>query len=130
MFKVGDKVETKDFGVGEIIRLSNGANTVSSNDENVYHVKVKNAYVNVYEKNLEPYQSPHEKLTALGYKLVLKDTEDYDETLITYKKQRMTLEIDKNKKRYVLFDGSMYSAVYTDLELSRILTRYLEEIEE
>ena len=104
MYKRGDKVETLDYGTGEIIRV---------NDDGAYHIHVKNAYVNLFDKEIKPYKSAHDKLIELGYVKTHRDGYvKYD-----------------GEKIIIIYDDKTYSCVDTDLELSRILTQYLEELE-
>lgn len=126
-YEIRQKVETP-LGIGTIV----GSKPILY-ARDVYNVELKTKegdfYIWFTQGVLKPYRTAHEKLIEMDYELVLENEEDYDKTCMTYKKERETLVIDKYKDRYVLCQGKMYLAASISLELSRILTQYLEELE-
>lgn len=114
MYKIGDKVETP-YGVGVI--------TVIRND-GMFFVKIKNQLVHCVYDELTPYRTAHEKLIEMEWEeqeTTIKNNRRYD-------KGDNTIFIDIVKKTYEVYEG--YDPYQIDLKLSRILTQYLEEIEQ
>lgn len=123
-FKVGDKVVTP-IGVGIV-----DSEEKFDIDLDEWHIEVVIgerfgfSRVITFEVNdLKPYRTAHEKLIEMGYtheQLGEDLTDDY------YGKDAFDyIWFSRTEKNYTLGDH-----VYVDLELSRILTQYLEELEE
>lgn len=114
MLKIGDKVETP-IGVG-VVKVE------CEQDNYVVEIRDYTALFNV--SVLKPYTSAHDKLIALGYK--------HSNTShgIEYSKNKMQILIDVEEKTYKVYWLVDDYAYEIDLELSRILTQYLEEMEE
>lgn len=119
-FKAGDKVETP-FGVGIFYGYIDGG--FMSGSLRVDYEKVQTGAVYFWnEDDIKPYKTAHEKLIDLGYahKQLSEDlTDDY-----YYKGDFDYIWFSRTEKNYTLGDY-----VYVDIELSRILTQYLEELE-
>ena len=124
-YKIGDKVETP-FGVGIITHIDEFDNEIK---EDIYWVQIKKApeiYFN--EEHLQYYKTAHDKLLELGW-VQQKGTaehvkmyahEDYDTGLLC---------INKDIKQW-FYSLLTYTDFFVDLELSKILTQYLEELED
>ena len=113
MYKRGDKVETP-LGIGKLSIVASGV-----------MVNIKGHEVVFRMDEIEPYKSPHDKLLALGFTFLGKWTNggEYDD--YRYKIDNVWfLQIfhNINGLTYYTYDGR------SDLELSRILTQYLEEL--
>jgi hypothetical protein len=86
----------------------------------------------------DKYKSAHDKLIEMGYvKKVNKNTVDYiKETKDTYRRYGSRITIHLKEKLYsgVTFNDDLFNAQYHtsemafDLELSLILTQYLEDL--
>ena len=113
MYKIGDKVETpygigivKDFGVSG---FSFHWCKIAFSEYDV---------ISLNEDKVKPYRTAHEKLIEMGFVATL----ELDKYLI-YRMDGLELLFNIPAKTYV-YD------VDINLELSRILTQYLEELEE
>lgn len=121
-YEVGQKVETP-LGVGVV---------VGYNDTyDMYLVDLNDEFTNQQfkEYHLKPYKTPHEKLIELGWKHF-----DEDKMGVIYENESAYLNIYKTHKYYIFEtkESGKYieNKVEIDLELSRILTDYLEWLEE
>jgi len=116
-YEVGQKVETP-LGIGTIV----GSKPILY-ARDVYNVELKtkegNFYIWFTQDVLKPYKSPHERLLEMGFELVTANKLIY----ITYD-DLTHFVVDKERKELNFHIGTV------DLELSRILTQYLEEMEE
>ena len=65
--------------------------------------------------NLKPYRTAHEKLIEMGYEFIKGNN------CVFYRHDELP--------RVTIYSDNTYSCSDTNLELSRILTQYLEEIE-
>ena len=101
MYKIGDKVETPHF-TGIV--------------EKVYESGVKVNGKMFPLKDIKPYRTAHEKLIEMGYELTKRT--DY----VFYRHDDLP--------RVTIYSDKTYSCSDTNLALSRILTQYLEEMEE
>ncbi len=121
-FKVGDKVITP-LGVGIV---SVEEKFIFDLDE--WHIEVVvgekygfNRVLTFEVSDLKPYKTAHDKLIEMGYThtILSEDlTDDY------YEKDAFNyIWFSRTEKNYRLGE------VYVDIELSRILTQYLEELE-
>ena len=133
MYKIGDKVETP-LGVGVIKSLEE---TIFEDEKGNpiydYSVKLNNHY-DFYTENkldkiiflsyvIKPYKSAHDKLIELGYRF-------WDNSNgLQYNKNHIEILIDKEEKKYKVYWMVDFQAYDVDIELSRILTQYLEELE-
>ena len=125
MYKVGDKVETR-LGIGVIEKVTE----YPKGYDNSYHVSVnvcKEKLIMIYEEDeLKPYKSQHEKLIEMGYSFselinyMRRYENEYDDENIP-----VEIIIDYKHKNYYIPENDV-----VNLELSRILTQYLEELEE
>src|SRR5690554_1525039 len=112
-FKAGDKVETP-FGVGIFYGYIDGG--FMSGSLRVDYEKVQTGAVYFWnEDDLKPYKTAHEKLIDLGYELTERN--DY----IFYRHDELP--------KVTIYSDKTYSCSDTNLELSKILTQYLEELE-
>ena len=120
MYKIGDKVETEK-GNGIIV-------AINGYEEQLYIVEITNiGNWGFNEHRLKPYRTAHEKLIDKGFTFLGKWTNggEYDD--YRYKLDDLWfLQIfhNINDLTYYTYDGR------SDLELSRILTQYLEEMGE
>lgn len=122
MYKVGEKVETP-FGIGIVV----GKRVAMRHDDIIFEVEIKGIKIDFRNTQVTPYQSAHEKLIELGYERV-------DTHYILYKKNNgIHIEIDSDLTLMVYKENDDFyytsSPVYINLQLSRILTQYLEELE-
>ncbi len=123
-YEIGQKVETP-LGVGEIV----GVIEYPKGYGNTYRVdiKIKEEVINkMYDfDELKPYKTAHEKLLEMGYEC----DGTYDGKQYTNTKEDETLpveiNIDTHNKYYYIPNND-----YVNLELSKILTQYLEEMAE
>lgn len=104
MYKVGDKVEY----LGEVVEITqifdSGGCMVSNGTLEAY----------AHLSDLDKRKSAHEKLIEMGYKL----TKYIDYVSYSHKK----------RVGIVIYNDKTYSCHDTNLELSRVLTQYLEEM--
>lgn len=139
MYKIGDEVETP-IGTGTIKWIDKASKNDDEGFDTLY-VSIKGMpEIEFNERFIKPYQSAHDKLLALGYEriennekyAVYKKIYESDEYHSYYEK----INIYKKIKKY---DGTFYSndnfnsqyhyhQLSFNLELSRILTQYLEEL--
>lgn len=117
-FKIGDKVETP-FGVGVV-------ESIDCNKD--FYIEFKNNSVIYFDVNdIQPCKSAHDKLLELGWveqkglaeHIKMYAHEDYDTGLLC---------INKDIKKW-FYSLLTYTDFFVDLELSKILTQYLEELE-
>ena len=106
MYKKGDRVEY----CGEVVEITQ---IFESGDSCMVSNGTLEAYAHL--SDLDEIKSAHDKLIELGY-----EVEQFD----GYKVYR---HIDK--ARIGVYEDKTYVCTETDLELSRILTQYLEELE-
>lgn len=116
-FKVGDKV--KEIGNNEIKEIG----LVSSFDDGTigYVLKFDDSEM-YYEEELELYKTPHQELLDLGWELKRKFPNE-----IQYIKEKTFLDFCLKERTYKFEDN--YKYIKVDLKLAKILTRYLEELE-
>ena len=116
MYKIGNNVEYLN-SVWEVC------------DSEIDSVEIYNEKmgVNIYVpiNDVKPYQSAHDKLIALGW------VEDDRKEFTIYSKNSNEIYINKQRKTYQLYSYQYITngPMYVSLELSRILTQYLEEME-
>lgn len=111
-FKLGDKVEYLN-NVWEVSSVE--TNTDGTVSVEVYNDKL-GIDIYVSDDELTPYRTAHEKLIEMGYELTKRT--DY----VFYRHDDLP--------RITIYSDKTYSCSDTNLELSRILTQYLEEMEE
>lgn len=118
MYKIGDKVETP-FGVGKVLNINGLIGTFE-----------QQATLSTFEfpiGDVKPYRTAHEKLIELGWenKLYERDTRRYEA-------YNMWVIFDVTNKTYTInkLVGIAIICPNIDIALSRILTQYLEELEE
>lgn len=114
MYKIGDKVETKD----NYYKKLNGVVVKDNYPKEYNQVRVK--YSLEFEETIEndfliKQPSAHEKLIELGYELTKRT--DY----VFYRHDDLP--------RVTIYSDKTYSCSDTNLALSRILMQYLEELE-
>lgn len=108
MYKIGDKVETEK-GNGIIV-------AISGYEEQLYIVEITNiGNWGFNEHKLKTYRTAHEKLIEMGY----ESTNGNNFT--KYRHDELP--------RITIYNDNTYSSYDTNLELSRVLTQYLEEME-
>lgn len=116
MYKIGDKVEYLN-NVWEVC------------DWEVDSVEIYNEKmgVNIYVPidDIKPYRTAHEKLIELGYEHHEYSYGDVYELKESYKYNGLSGRIQTDNQGAINCGD-----VYIGLELSRILTQYLEELEE
>ena len=109
MYKIGDKVETNK-GNGIIV-------AINGYEEPLFIVEIKNiGKWGFHGYELTPYHTAHEKLIEMGYELTKRS--DY----VFYRHDDLP--------RVTIYSDKTYSCSDTNLVLSRILTQYLEELNE
>lgn len=114
MYKVGDKVETP-LGVGVIKWIDKASKNEDEGFDTIY-VSIKHfPEIEFNERHIKPYRTAHEKLIEMGYEF---------EQLEGYKIYRHI-----EKSIIGVYEDKTYCCVEVDLDLSRILTQYLEELE-
>ena len=112
-FKAGDKVETP-FGVGIFERYVDGG--FMSGSLRVCYEKVQTGGVYFWnEDDIKPYKTAHEKLIDMGYEFVKANN------CVFYRHEELP--------KITIYNDKTYSCSDADLELSKILTQYLEELE-
>lgn len=120
-YKIGQQVETP-LGVGEVKGVRQYQNPI-------YQIKFMDSNFKVMdfeEAELKPYKTAHDKLLSMGFEMVLDD-EHF--TIFEHQELDYTIRIDKLWKGIGIHhynDDPHYRYIY--LELSRILTQYLEEM--
>ena len=123
-YEIGQKVETP-LGVGEIV----GVIEYPKGYGNTYRVdiKIKEEVINkMYDfDELKPHKTAHEKLLSMGYEC--EDTYSGKQYTNTKEDEALPVrvDIDEISKYYYIPDNDC-----VNLELSRVLTQYLEEMEE
>ena len=101
------KVETEK-GNGIIV-------AISGYEEQLYIVEITNiGNWGFNEHQLKPYRTAHEKLIEMGYESI--------------KGNNFTKYRHDELPRITIYSDNTYSCSDTNLELSRILTQYLEEV--
>ena len=134
-YEIGQKVETP-LGVGGIIDV------FTREDKTISECKVciKTHSVWFGVDDLKPYKTAHDKLLSMGFEEKIHDKTvereikrgDYKQ----YVNYPIVILIDLNQKdftTYTLYNGSKNNVddvSWVSLELSRILTQYLEEMAE
>lgn len=113
-FKVGDEALLDGKKV-----IITGVSTVVGKKGYVY--EIDDSVVCYADYLFKEYISPHDDLLKIGWRYHGK-TKDY----FLYKKGVEVLYIYKNKKFSHIDD--LYISVNTDLELAKILVRYMEEL--
>lgn len=109
MYKIGDKVETEK-GNGIIV-------AISGYEEQLYIVEITNiGEWGFYEHQLKAHRTAHEKLIEMGYETIKGNN------CVFYRHDELP--------KITIYSDNTYSCSDTNLELSRILTQYLEELEE
>lgn len=103
MYKIGDKVETP-HGVGRVDKVFDSGLRVNFGGSKLIPLK-----------DVKPYTSAHDKLIKLGYEF-----QQYDNFKKYMHDELATVRVDNDKT---------ISCYEITLELSRILTQYLEELE-
>ena len=107
MYKIGDKVEYLN-NVWEVCDCE-------IDSVEIYNDKLGvNIYVPI--SDVQPYRTAHEKLIEMGYELTKRT--DY----VFYRHDDLP--------RVTIYSDKTYSCSDTNLALSRILTQYLEELDE
>ena len=107
-YEIGQKVET---GKGNGIIVG-----ISGYEEQLYIVEITNiGNWGFNEHQLKPYRTAHEKLIEMGYE--------------STKGNNFTKYRHDELPRITIYNDNTYSCSDTNLELSRILTQYLEEME-
>lgn len=132
-YEIGQQVETP-FGVGEVVALGSAFNGVESYRVRFTLPKDENGYLHPIIEfphyHLKPYKKAHEKLLEIGFEVYLND----DYTIIYFNKTTYQfVKIDKKFKTYQSYwedESYNYNPHFITLELSRILTQYLEELAE
>lgn len=114
MYKIGDKVETP-LGVGIL-------SDISANNETKYKVMYGTRSTWYAHDEIKPYRTAHEKLIEMGYEYI-QLSEDEDDHYYELNDEYIWFSISEKNYR-------MSGGIEVDLELSRILTQYLEELEE
>ena len=122
MYKIGDEVETL-YGVCLIENHDTKLKVFHTK-----HIKTQRLFM-FYEDSLDIlglYRTAHEKLIEMGYQRV----EDDEDDCFVYKKGLDYVTITKSGEVAVHDKNTYFGASYFDLTLSRILTQYLEELDE
>lgn len=149
MYKIGDKVETP-LGVGQIYNISDEEYSdftvelfgYEKHIVTLCNVNVKGQSLLYKDTDLKPYRTAHEKLIEMGWECT--DNENthvvFRKTLLknAYQDDFVQLEIIKRTKTFgaTKYYNDNFNSRYShhqfnfDLELSRIITDYLEEMEE
>lgn len=129
MYKIGDKVETP-LGIGIVV----GKRVAMRHDDIIFEVEIKGIKIDFRNTQVTPYQSAHEKLIELGYEYSYKECGDElsDKWHTFYNKKRfITIDVIVNNISgigwYITFHDPFNCIA--NIELSRILTQYLEELE-
>lgn len=127
-YEVGQKVETP-LGVGIIFEEEK-----FDMDLGEWYIEVMigerfgfNRVIPFETVDLKPYKSAHDKLIDMGFEMVLDDEEF---TIFEHQELDYTIRVDKIWKGIGIHhynDDPNYRYIY--LEISRILTQYLEELE-
>ena len=115
MYKIGDKVETP-LGIGKLA-------DISQNNETKYKVMHGARSTWYAHDEITPYRTAHEKLIEMGYKRFNTSHG------VEYNKEHCQILIDEQDKTYKVYWMVDDMAYWIDLELSRVLTQYLEELE-
>jgi hypothetical protein len=79
----------------------------------------------IHYTEIEPYLTPHEKLIELGFTFETKG--HYIQ--YNHEKKDMRIIVNTITKDYGVFHLTDYNYRFVNLELSKILTEYLEELE-
>ena len=139
-YEIGQKVETP-LGVGTVVKVYKKCPGLTDHTHLIrFDVDEKHIYaIGFNEGLLKPYKTAHEKLLAMGWEEKLHDKAVEEEVKEGIYKQYVSypyvILIDLELKEftsYVLYTGSsdVDDVSWINLELSRILTQYLEEMEE
>lgn len=120
-FKVGDKVNyyNKTYKVTDVYGGDDSLYDIKSDNKITYN----DFYIEVEEKYLKHYKTPHQELLDLGWELE-EDSLEY----AVYQVGSNYITIDKLNKEYDHSFDRRYSS-FIDLQLARILVRYLKELE-
>ena len=111
MYKIGDKVETP-LGIGVVV----GKRVAMRHDDIIFEVNIKNVKIDFRNTQVIAYKSAHEKLIEMGYEITKRT--DY----VFYRHDDLP--------RITIYSDKTYSCSDTNLALSRILTQYLDELNE
>ena len=116
-FKIGQKVNVP-LGVGVIKYYMGGSTVWVSFDENMAEIELD-------IKHLKPYKTAHEKLIDMGF------TRFYElSNSINYSNGQNLISFDKGSNTVLFYNRFNMDCSVINMELSRILTQYLEEMEE
>ena len=132
MYKIGDKVETP-HGTGLVVGYHE--------TYDMYIVDLKGDFKTQQYKpeHLQPYRTAHEKLIEMGYEKKIHDTVvKSDVESGRYKQYAKGSEVilidveDREFTTYTLYSGDkgVSDVSWVNHKLSRILTQYLEELED
>ena len=115
-YEIGQKVETP-LGVGIIYTIQ------TIKEQVMYKVEFEKTKLNFLasfvEEELKPYKTAHERLIEMGFTYIV---DYYDYSLFHNEKT--------NEEVYVYHNKTYDANINITLELSRILTQYLEEMAE
>lgn len=115
VFKINDKVETS-LGIGTIVNIRFS--------KPVYTIRFDGVsqYIEFSHEQINQYKSAHDRLIELGWRF------SECKGMALYQKNSDFIEFNTERKTYVIYSLNNHYAVI-DLELSRILKHYLEELE-
>ena len=117
-YEIGQKVETP-LGVGKIFDIS-----VSGD---MFHVELKDGLTKWFWSNyLNPYKTAEEKLLERGFEKQKINHDTFTLEIVLQSVSPYIITFTKKENKGWLY----HSNKWINLELSRILTQYLEEIAE
>ena len=122
MYKIGNTVKT-EFGIGVVKDKYENLN-------NHFVINIRDVDIIVHVSEMEHYKTAHDKLIELGweYKGFVELRHIYEKKY-PYKFKEHIIIFPKSKF-YLTSTNSKGHSVLINIELSRILTQYLEELEE